>query len=320
MENDTWYDVFIKILHRKYEKRAQLIQALTDLLCIEREAVYRRLRKDVLFSVHEIAEIASAWNISLDEIMGVKSKQISFHMRQMNYLDPSKEELTFLQNVIQAINFIKNLPDTEFMDICNKLPRQLLAGYECLNQFYLFKWQYEYGIEKEIIPFSEIIISEEKYQLTKEYYRAIKNVPNTSFIWDSKIFDYLINDIRYFCSIYLITDEEKELIKNDLYALLDYMLDVANKGYYPETRNKVNLYISQLNVNTNYSYTFSPEANICFVHVFEKYEIYTFDQEMAINFKTWMQLKKRTSVQISEVDERSRVEFFSKQRLLVDSL
>jgi len=34
----------------------------------------------------------------------------------------------------------------------------------------------------------------------------------------------------------------------------------------------------------------------------------------------WMQLKKRTSIQISEVDVKSRIEFFTAQRQLVESL
>jgi hypothetical protein len=54
--------------------------------------------------------------------------------------------------------------------------------------------------------------------------------------------------------------------------------------------------------------------------VFEKFEIYTLNAKMTDHFKTWIQMKKRTSVQISEVDERSRIDFFTKQRQLVDSL
>jgi hypothetical protein len=118
----------------------------------------------------------------------------------------------------------------------------------------------------------------------------------------------------------LITNEEKECIKNDLYNLLDYMLGVASRGCYPETRNKVNLYVSQLSIDTNYSCTFTPEAKVCYVHAFEKYEIYTLNPEMVTSFRSWMQLKKRSSIKISEVDEKNRIEFFAKQRQLVDEL
>ena len=319
MEN-SWYDAFMIELYKKFPKRTQLSQALMDLLIIEREAVYRRLRKEVLFPVNEIVKIAIAWNISLDELININSRQISFQMQAINYLNPSTEELQYLRNIIQSIETLKHHPSTEFMDICNKLPRQLLAGYKLLNQFYLFKWVYQYGHEKEMVPFSKIQVSEEKQKLDDDYYKVIKYIPNSNFIWDSKIFEYLVNNINYFCSIHMITGQEKDQIKEELYALLTYVLEIANYGCYPETQNKVNLYISQLSIDTNYSYTFSPEANICFIHVFEKFEIYTFNLEMVMNFRKWMQLKKRSSVQISEVDEKSRMEFFTKQKRLIESL
>ena len=320
MDNTKWYADFIEILYKKYPKRALLTNFLMNLLEIEREAVYRRLRKDVLFPIDEIVKIAVACNISLDELTCINDEQFTFQMRQINYIDPSKEEMDLLNYIIQSISYLKNCTSTEFMNICNKLPRQLLAGYPYLNQFYLFKWLYQYGNENESVPFSEVIVSKEKAKITQAYLNAIKLVPRTSFIFDRRIFEFLVNDIHYFCSIYLITEEEKKLIKKDLISLLNYLLEVANKGCYPETQNKVSLYISQINVDTNYSYTFTPEVNICYVHVFEKFEIFSLNSEMVSNFITWMQLKKKSSFQISEVDERSRIEFFMKQQNIIDSL
>ena len=320
MINEPWYNSFLATLSGRYPKKSQLARELMSLLSLEHEALYRRLRKDVKFTFQEIVKIAANWNISLDEIIGIHSEKIPFMMQPMDYLDPSKQEIYFLQHIIQSIKSLKHSPEVEFMDICNKLPRSLYAGFARLNQFYLFKWLYQYGNKENIVPFSEIMISEKKRQLTAEYYQTIKNVPSANFIFDRMIFEYLIRDIQYFHSTLLITSEEKELIKQDLYNLLDYLSEVASRGYYPETKNKVNIYLSQLNVSTNYSYVYTNETKICFVHVFDKFEIYTFDKEMVSNFREWMQLKKRTSSQISEVDERSRIEFFVKQRQLIDNL
>jgi len=320
MERNTWYDTFTDILYKKYPQKKQLLQALMDLLSLEREAVYRRLRKEVFFSIHEIVAIATAWNISLDEITRTDSDKILFQLQHTNYLYPSKEEIDFMQFIIQSINFLKNYPKTEFLDICNKLPRQLITGFEQINKFYLFKWMYQYGNERETIPFSKINISEDNRKIAIAYNHAIKQVPNTNYIFDQRIFNSLICDIQYFCSVYLVTDEEKELIKKDLFALLDYLQEVANRGYYPETHKKVNLYISQLKLETGYCYTATPELNVFYVHVFDMLEIYSFHSEKVANFISWMQLKKRASIQISEVDEKSRIEFFSKQRQLAGNL
>ena len=319
-EEKNWYDCFIDTLNKRFPKKQDLVQELMDLLYIEREAVYRRLRQDVIFTAHEMAKIAATWNISLDDVVSVNAGTVSFQMRKMNYINPSEDDMQYLQMVIQGIHNANKFPSTDMMDICNKLPRQLLAGYPYLNQFYLFKRLYQYGYDKDVVPYSQIIISEGKAELTEEYYRAIKQVPTSNFIFDRKLFDYLVSDIQYFFSIEMITPEEKLLIKQDLHNLLNYLLDVANKGYYPETQKKVNIYISNLHVDTNYNYVFTPEITLCFIHVFEKFEIYTLNAEMAVNFRSWMQLKKRSSIQISEVDIRSRIEYFAKQRKLIDTL
>jgi hypothetical protein len=320
MDSKEWYDIFIETLYKKYHRKTELIQALMDLLYIEREAVYRRLRQEVLFSVYEIAKISKAWNISLDSIMGTNSHQIPFQMQQMNCLDPSKDEWEQFQCILQNLQSVKDSPDTEYMEICNKLPSQLLAGYEYLNRFCLFKCLYQYGNDNEVVTFSKTVISDEKAYYTAEYVSAIKQAPSSSFIFDRRLFEILVSNIRYFYSIRLITDEEKDLIKKDLFNLLDYLSNVANNGCYPETKKKVSLYISEINIGTNYSYAFSKEVQICYVHVFEKYKIYTMDKEMVTNFRRWMQLKKRSSIKISVVNERSRVEYFAKQRQIAAAL
>jgi len=320
MKSEEWHHRFIETIISRFPRKSQLVEALMELLDLEREATYRRIRNTVPFSIHEVLKISSAWNISLDEITKINSGKVPFLMQSVNYIAPSEQELKFLQHIIQSINSFKDFPDTEFMYVCNKLPRQLLAGFGYLNQFYLFKWMYQYSGEKKPVPYGQVILSKEKLSLTADYFKAIKNVPNTSLIFDRMIFDYLVNEVQYFYSIQMITDEEKELIKKDLNDLLDYLLEIATIGGYPETQKNVNLYISQLYINTNYSYTFTNLVNICFVHVFDKFEIYTFDSEMVANFKTWMQLKKRSSIQISEVDNKGRMEYFLKQRQVVDAL
>ena len=320
MENKGWESRFLEALYTKYPKRSHLVEALMLLLKIEREAVYRRLRQDVSFTIKEIVMISSEWNISLDGITGLSSGKVPFFMQRVNYIAPSEQEVEFLRYVIQSINHFKDFADTEFMNICNVLPRQFVAGFKYLNRFRLFKCMYQYGNEKMNVPFSKVDISKEMNKVAKEYYKAIKNVPLTNYIFDRMMFDNLVREISYFHSIHLITENEKKLIKTDLLALLEYISEIATHSCYPETQKKVNIYISHLNVDTNYSYTYTNQVSVCFVHVFDKFEIHTYDSTMVTNFIKWMQLKKRLSVQISEVDNKSRIEFFTKQQQIINTL
>jgi len=318
--NDIWYDYFLEILLSKYPNKTQLVQALMDLLCIEREATYRRLRKEVFFSFHEIIKIASAWDISLDEISGAQSKKIFFQMYLLNFLDPSQQELNYMRSRRQALDHFETSSDSEYMEVCNRLPRSLTTGYDYLYRFDIFKWAYQYHDERIKIPFSLTVIPDEVRHEMSIYNNLIKHVTNTHIIWDEMIFEYLIRSILYFHSILLITDEEKKLIKQDIISLLNYMSDIADKGYYPETQNKIDLYISELNVDTNYSYLYSDELKICRIHTFGNCDINAFAPEMIDNFKKWMHMKKRTSIKISEVNEKSRIDFFSKQQDIVSNL
>ena len=318
MMND-WYDSFIEALYEKYPKKSQLTEALMDLLLIERESAYRRLRKDIIFPVHELVKIASAWNISLDEIVGINSKQITFKVQIWDYLNPSNKELEDMRILVENHDDVKRYPDMEYMEVSNRLSRILTSGFPYLNKLYLLKWMYQY-VSQEVLSFSMINFPKKVSDLSSEYHAASKNIANISFIWDYTLFDNLVHDIHYFCSIYLITNEEKELLKKDLHDLLDYMCEVATKGCWPETGNKVSLYISQINIDTNYSYYYSEEVKLCRVHAFAKNEIFTYNTAMVENFRNWMQSKKKSSVQISEADEKSRIGFFMKQRELVDTL
>jgi hypothetical protein len=184
MENYFWYDRFIETLHEKYPNKTQLVQELMNILPIEREAVYRRLRKDVIFPFNEVMRIASAWNISLDRLVNVNFEEVPFMMRRLNYLAPVKKELDFMRGRIQFLNLINSYTKSEYMEVCNKLPWSIISGFTTLYRFDLFKWAYEDTNNKEISSFSQIIIPAKMQELMSEYFQSIRNVTSMNYIWE----------------------------------------------------------------------------------------------------------------------------------------
>jgi len=320
MNEMTWYDVFLEKLYEKFPKKNLLVEELMKLLCIEREAVYRRLRKDVTFLAHEIVTLSVTWNISLDELLETNAGLISFQMQPINYLDPSSKEMNNLKKRVKKLEHFKTSGNSEYMEVCNKLPRPFASGFTNLYRLKIFNWAFLYNIDEKPPKFADIIIPEKICREFEKYNKLVKNVTNSGFILDRQAFEYIVNNVRYYHSVLLITDEEKELIKKELYLFLDYLENIANNGYYPETHKKVNIYISQLHLNTNYSYYYTDKLKSCRVHAFGKYDINSYDPDMVENFRKWMNQKKRASIQISEVNERSRLEYFANQRKIVDEL
>ena len=323
MEKLSWYDVFLENLNSKFPKRVYLIEELMSLLCIEREAAYRRLRKDVFFPMHEIVKISAAWNISLDEIIGINSGSTPFQMQTLNYLTPELKDIQHLKRKMKILEQVTSAPHSEYMEVCNKLPRPINIDFPILYRFEIFKWAYQYNYNAETnstTPYSKVIFSEELSQQFNIYSRLIKKITNSSFILDQLIFDHFVQNIKFFHSILLINDEEKELLKSQLFLLLDYITELAATGCYPDTQNKVNIYISQLNINTNYSYYYADGLKLCRINAFGKFDVLSYDTEMINYFRTWMNLKKRSAIQISETNEKSRIEYLTKQRQIIDTL
>jgi hypothetical protein len=320
MEEQNWYDYFLENLYDLFPKKAQLTQELMDLLCLEREAVYRRLRKDVIFHAHEIVKIVTTWNISLDEIIGINSGKIPFQMQALNYLNPSKKEYANLQKRVRVLDFMKTDPTSEYMEVCNRFPRPLSIGFLTVYRFGIFNWAYQYNLDEVSKQFSKIIIPDKIYQEFLTYKKSIVCAKNSHFIMDPNLFEYSVHSINYFHSILLVTDEEKKLLKEELHALLDYMQEIANRGCYPESGNKVHLYLSKISIDSNYSYIYSEKLKACRIHAFGQHDISSSNSDMITDFRKWMNLKKRTSIQISETNEKQRIEFFAQQRVIVDSL
>lgn len=320
MKNESWYDVFINKLYEKHPQKKHLIEALMEMLSIEREAVYRRLRKEVSFTAEEMIIIASTWNISIDAIVAINAGKVPFQLEPTNYLNPSKEEIDLLHQRVKRLEHLAASRSSEYVVVSNNISRSLAAGFEQIYKFNIFKWSYLYNRERNNLLFANVVIPETINNEIMKYYKCMKNVKNTSYIFEYSIFENIIRDIQFFQSIYLVSEEEKELIKKELHALLDYLSNVAINGCFPETNNKVQIFISMINVNTNYSYFYTEELKTCRIHAFHMHDIYSFDIETIEQFKIWMQLKKRTSILISETDERRRIEFFSQQRQLINNL
>jgi len=318
--NNTWYDRFLLILHKKYGKKSQLVEELMDLLYIEREAVYRRLRNEVVFSALEVGKIAEKWDISLDDIMEINPKEVLFKSKLFDYTDTSLDNLRSVMTTSEMLRCVKQHSDSEYVAVSNKLPHMLTAGFMNLYKFCLLKQAYQYANEN-INIFWDNLLKEDTAKSSLEFYDTLKNISNTHFVWDSMIFDYIVRDVQYFHSIYLLNNEQKGLIKKDLYGMLNYMLEVSSRGYWPETGNEVTIYISHISIDTNYHYfSHFGEVKLCCVDTFGKNEIYTRNNIMAENFKDWLHTMKKLSVRISQIDEKSRIKFFTKQQQIIDSL
>jgi len=319
--NDVWFDYFLKTLYEKYPKRSQLTEALMKLLSMERIAVYRRLRKEVVFSAYDVAKIASTWNISLDSILSIASNDSHlFCMETMSYNDPLLENLEAVKRLFRFLKIFTLSNSSEYMEISNAIPASLLGNYPVLSKFFTFKWLYQYGNEKDIPFFSQFEVPEKTLKLEREYCKYIKQIKHLSYTWDNMLIQSLINDIQYFNSIYILSNEDIQQLKQQIELFLNDLESISIHGKLTDSYSKVDMYISQINIDTNYCYYHSSAVKACGIGAFIKCTAISQDETVCQSFRRWMLIQKKISIPISQVNERQRIEFFRRQKELIHTL
>lgn len=321
MRSDVLYDNLLETLNEKFQQKSKLTNALTDILFIEKEAVYRRLRKEVPFTFHEVATIAQHWDLSLDNIIGLTpAKSRPFQLKLAEHVNPTESDYMMMQHYIDLLNNFSNDPSTEIMHASNVLSKSLYLPFDNLTRYHMFKWMYQYSDRCDITPYKDIAISDRLRKFQINHSTLIKDVPKMTYIWDYQIFEYIVNDIKYFNGINLISDDEAEEIKKDLLKFLGYTESIAIMGGNEGHSGKVNMYISHLNFDTSYCYISSGNFKLSIIKAFIMNSAISFDDKAFEKMKRWVQSLKRTSTLISESGERERIEFFAKQRKVIDSI
>ena len=309
----------IEAIKEKIPANSNLANVLIDILFIGREAVYRRLRGEVPFTLTEAAIISRKLGVSLDKIVGISFKDNAvFDMNVVHHDDPFE---TYYEIINKYIGLLKNMGDdvtSELATSSNMLPQTLYLKHDILSKFRLFKWMYQ-NENIKCKHFDELEIPAKLQDIQKEFVNAAEHIHTTSYIWDNRIFAHMVNDVEYFSSIHLLTDEDQQKIKEVLLLLLNELESLARKGKF-DSGNKVNIYISNINFETTYSYIESSNLQLSMIRIYAINSITSQDVEMHKSLKEWIQSLKKFSTLISESGEMQRIQFFKEQREIIDTL
>ncbi|WP_195667450.1 hypothetical protein [Bacteroides intestinalis] len=309
----------VNAVKEKLPSKDNLANALMDILYIGKEAIYRRLRGEVPFTLTEAAVISRKLGISLDKMIGVSFRDNAvFDMNIVSSEKPFEAYYSILEKQVDLFRSVKEDETSEIGTSSNIIPQTLSLKYNMLSKFRLFKWMYQ-NENIKCKHFEEMEIPQKMVEKQKEYSDLVSHIHSVDYIWDNMIFSHLVNDIQYFCSIHLITDEDKDMLKEELFLLIDEMEELSARGK-SKAGNDVKIYISNINFEATYSYLDTSSTQLSLIRIYSINSITTQDQEMFRGLKEWIQSLKKFSTLISESGEMQRIQFFKQQREIVSIL
>ena len=312
---------FINLIKEKLPVSANLANTLMDILFLGKEAIYRRLRGEVPFTLAEAAAVSRKLGVSLDELIGSSFQgNALFNLNFIQQDDLIKTYSSIVDTYVNLFRNVKEEPNSCLYSSSNLIPQTSYLKYDMLSKFRLFKWVYQHNNQAEFIRcFDDTDMPKHLLDSQKAFVEESQGFSRTCYIWDDRIFYYLANDIRYFIEIGLISKGNATKLKDEILALLDELETIAEQGRF-KTGKKVEIYISNINFEATYSYVASDYFNICLVRLFAINSITSQDPKVVKSIKEWILSLKKFSTLISQSGEMQRIQFFAKQRELIKSL
>ena len=321
MKRDDIHRNLLNAIEKKIPDKSALVETLMETLYLEKGAVYRRLRGEVPFTFFEIVQVAEKLDISLNSLIYAESvRKNRFELAFIEYTAMNETEYKRWEDLLLYVGLAKNDPHSELADSSNILPICVYTGFDALAKYHLFKYQYLLHGTKDRITYSDLVVPERLHKIFRSYFEESKHFANTTFILDYMIFRYLVTDLRFFSDIRLMTSDDIQRIKNDLFAFLDYIEEIAANGCYKETENHVSIYISDVSIDSTYICTKINNIYVSVVRTFILNSVESFDESSYRKIQAWIQSQKKSATLITQSGTAYRAEFLEKQRKIISEL
>lgn len=301
-------------------KGNNLANALMDILYLGKEATYKRLRGEVPFTFAEVATISQHMGISLDKIVGADLNDNAIvNLNMLQCQRPAETYYSIIDSYIKLFGQLIERESSERSTSSNTVPQTLYLKYEALSKFQLFKWIYQHESTYAGRHYEDLEIPEKLIDKQKEFVNLSQLFQTTNYIWDKEIFIRLVNEIKFFLNINLISEDSVKRIKKELLVLLNELEKISAQGKYSSGKD-VKIYISDINFESTYSYVETDIYHQCLIGVFSINSITSKDDLLFQHLKVWIQSLKKYSTLISQSGEVQRIHFFNRQQELVTSL
>jgi len=322
MKKPDLHERFTQVLEELYPRKTELALSVADLLKIEKESAYRRLRGNVQFSVREMGLVAQHFGISLD---GLLQKDDTGNLTRLKMKTPrtadSMERIVEeLDRYLGSLTLIGNQPYIEAGSIINSLPPEFYIPFPLLTKFLYFKWRY-YHVDSDVLKdYAKWELPDALSKCHANIMAAFDSFDKVFYIWDSSTVWDLVNDINYFTGVHIISREDADALKKEIHRVLDYLERLALTGMSDNKRTKVNIYISNVNIGASYFCQWSEKLKVSYFTTFFMQSSVSENSATCEDVCYWINAMKRISTLITKSGERERLLFFEKQHLLVDSI
>jgi len=321
MNNTDLNERFLSALKDKFNKQSKLITVIEDVLKIEKESAYRRVKGLVQFSIRDMGLLAKHLNISLDNLLhDDQTNVVRLHLLSPRIEESLENRAPKIGEYLEKIKTIAPYPDSEMGVIYTQLPTEFCIPYPSLFKFTHYKWGLYYVGPEDCRDFSNWRVPSEIVKQYGSLINTYSKIKKILYIWDKSIILNLVSDIKFFASAGIISNENVLQIKEDMHAMLNDLERLVAAGGTKNNPDGIEFYISHFSIGITYIYLWSRESKASFITTVPILSTINENKTTCENVRNWIRSLKKVSTLISGTGDKERILFFKEQRQAVDSI
>jgi len=285
------------------------VNFLTRTFPMSKETAYRRIRNQIPFTIEEIVVIAKCFNLSIDELFGLKSENNLFLNKDF---DVEQDAVSIYSNLLRGdIKFMEELLVSTGVKITatmNLIPFRLLP-YKSLFKLEYGHYMYSSGkISLVAARYSDIELPPIINDLHDKATACFSRLNNITCIVDSMLYSNIIKKIEYYRRLQFFSIEELQLLQAELFDLLEKYENLLRNGKNSSDSDYV-FYYSLFNLESNLvSFEYGGDSLLQFWIYPESPTVVKNNQLLNDIQKRWIESKIRNSILITKTTDVHQIE------------
>ncbi|MCB0646633.1 MAG: hypothetical protein KDC49_08215 [Saprospiraceae bacterium] len=311
---------------RQKSGSAGFANQLAELLNVNTDAAYRRIRGTTLLTIEEVQLICNHFNISFDAVMNYESKMVPFQFNSM--FKDKFQIIEYLQNIAQALQSMSAQKTAKMSMTAMDIPYFRQFGYKALSRFKMFFWQRSV-LNLEAYRYKKFDATEEMddfEDIAEKIYFYYHGIPSYE-IWAPETLDSTLKQIQYYKDSGLFASaEDIALVCNSIDELVNKLEREAEMGQkkilneYGALSSSFEMYQSDIFLSNNSIQAFIGDEVFTYITFNTFNHLMTYQPEFSEECRLWVEQLRSKSVLLSEVSEKLRYQFFVGLRKKVDDL
>ena len=316
-------EAFTKALSLRYPKKTVLVEILSNIISIEKDGIYRRLSGKINFTINEMATISLALNIPIDHLINEKDDEaivsLPFILREPLHI-PSMDIL--LDSINHTLERVKIIGTEICGNVSKSLPIECYLHSPLFSKFMFFRLGHYFVGTQEFKNFSQWETPERLFTIADKIKEIHRNFESIFYIMDEFVFLSPAIEVLNFHRMQVITDSEKNQIRDELYALLDsteQMISGNTSSPIPISNNRT-FYISPIPIGFDINYFLGEDQHLISFYTDFSLSLMENNPKGFFKLKEWVDSFRNISTSISDNGLTERTRFFNFQRKLISQI